>query len=257
MRQGGWPPERMARTGSGPKAVKCCCSARAMPRRGAGSTGIRAMDKPAPIGTIASGRRAILKSIPYLSDQPHNPHTVRDLPSGRPGSGAGTGGGRSRKHRARFLLNGVFGKGQRRPVGDAQCGPNALCLFNGSRQVRTAHLTANRRKLAYEALHPETKNGENQHSRVRQVGEGSPADRFTADTAAKTGQSERKVQRAAERGEKVCRRTRSSCCWAGGIIGRRSLLLAERDGIFRRIKMIRPNPPPPSSPPNTGLAKRA
>ncbi len=38
-------------------------------------------------------------------------------------------------------------------------------------------------------LHPETRHGENQHTRVRQVGEGSP--RFTADTAAKTGQSER------------------------------------------------------------------
>jgi hypothetical protein len=57
-----------------------------------------------------------------------------------------------------------------------------------------------RRKQAYEALHPETVNGQNQHTRVRQVGEPSPeppADRFTADTAAKTGQSERKVQRDA------------------------------------------------------------
>ena len=59
-----------------------------------------------------------------------------------------------------------------------------------------------RRKQAYEALHPETVNGQNQHTRVRQLGEPSPepaADRFTADTAAKTGQSERKVQRDAER----------------------------------------------------------
>lgn len=61
-----------------------------------------------------------------------------------------------------------------------------------------------RRKAAYEALHPETVNGSNQHTRVRQVGEGSEAPRFTADTAAKTGQSERAVQRDAERGEKVC-----------------------------------------------------
>lgn len=60
-----------------------------------------------------------------------------------------------------------------------------------------------RRKAAYEALHPETVNGVNQHTRVRQVGEGSEAPRFTSDTAAKTGQSERAVQRDAERGEKV------------------------------------------------------
>lgn len=52
-----------------------------------------------------------------------------------------------------------------------------------------------RRKEAYEALHPETKLGENQHTRVRQVGEPSePVDRFTADTAAKTGQSERAIK---------------------------------------------------------------
>lgn len=64
-----------------------------------------------------------------------------------------------------------------------------------------------RRKAAYEALHPETvreatlKRGENLPS--RQVGETGPAPRFTADTAAATGQSERAVQRDAERGEKV------------------------------------------------------
>jgi hypothetical protein len=40
-----------------------------------------------------------------------------------------------------------------------------------------------RRKQIYETLHPETVNGENQHTRVRQIGEGSPADRFTASIA--------------------------------------------------------------------------
>lgn len=60
-----------------------------------------------------------------------------------------------------------------------------------------------RRKAAYEALHPETVHGANQHSRSRQVGDSSEAPRFTADTAAATGQSERAVQRDAERGEKV------------------------------------------------------
>lgn len=64
-------------------------------------------------------------------------------------------------------------------------------------------LFTKRRKQAYEALHPETRNGENQHTRVRQIGEGSTAERFTADTAAKTGESERVVQRNAERGERI------------------------------------------------------
>jgi hypothetical protein len=51
-------------------------------------------------------------------------------------------------------------------------------------------------------MHPETKLGTNQHtSRVRQVGESS--ERFTKDTAEKTGQSERKVQREAPRGEEI------------------------------------------------------
>ncbi|WP_420478254.1 ParB N-terminal domain-containing protein [Brevundimonas sp. FT23028] len=60
-----------------------------------------------------------------------------------------------------------------------------------------------RRKEAYEALHPETVHGSNQHTSSRQVGDSSEAPRFTADTASKTGQSERVVQRDAERGEKV------------------------------------------------------
>jgi hypothetical protein len=59
-----------------------------------------------------------------------------------------------------------------------------------------------RRKAIYLELHPETEHGVNQHSSSRQVGDSS-ATRFTADTAAKVGQSERKVQRDAERGEKV------------------------------------------------------
>lgn len=60
-----------------------------------------------------------------------------------------------------------------------------------------------RRKAIYEELHPETRLGENQHSRVRQLGEPS-ADRFTLETASAIGKSERSVQRDAERGEKVC-----------------------------------------------------
>lgn len=60
-----------------------------------------------------------------------------------------------------------------------------------------------RRKAIYLELHPETAVGENQHTRVRQVGEGSEVERFTANTAKATGQSERAVQRDAERGEKI------------------------------------------------------
>lgn len=84
--------------------------------------------------------------------------------------------------------------------GLAECDEN-LCrmLTPAERAIFTA-----RRKELYEALHPETVNGANQHTRVRQIGEASEADRFTADTAVKTGTSERVVQRDAERGTKVC-----------------------------------------------------
>ncbi|WP_374322861.1 ParB N-terminal domain-containing protein [Brevundimonas sp.] len=86
----------------------------------------------------------------------------------------------------------------------AECDEN-LCASTLTASER-AEFTR-RRKAAYEALHPETrreatlKRGDEAPS--RQVGEtGKPA-RFTADTAAATGQSERAVQRDAERGEKV------------------------------------------------------
>ena len=63
-------------------------------------------------------------------------------------------------------------------------------------------LFTRRRKEIYEALHPETKNGVvgNGREKVRQNGEATPAERFTADTAKSTGQSERAVQRDAARG---------------------------------------------------------
>jgi hypothetical protein len=59
-------------------------------------------------------------------------------------------------------------------------------------------LFTRRRKEIYEAIHPETRNGQNQHTRVCQVGEGSASERFTADTASRTGRSERDVQRDAK-----------------------------------------------------------
>lgn len=59
-----------------------------------------------------------------------------------------------------------------------------------------------RRKEIYLEKYPETALGENQHTRVRQVGEPSPR-RFSVATAEATGQSERAVQRDASRGEKI------------------------------------------------------
>ena len=57
----------------------------------------------------------------------------------------------------------------------------------------------------------------------RQVGDNQNAPRFTADTAARTGQSERAVQRDAERGEKVCEealtlKQKPPRCERGGIL---------------------------------------
>lgn len=83
----------------------------------------------------------------------------------------------------------------------AECDEN-LCGTNLTAAER-ALFTA-RRKAAYEALHPETKHGSPTVS--RQVGdtrERSDVSRFTLDTARKTGQSERSVQRDAGRGERV------------------------------------------------------
>ena len=62
-----------------------------------------------------------------------------------------------------------------------------------------------RRKAIYEELHPETKHGAIGGGRMlsRQVGDPEKADRFSADTATATGKSERSIQRAAERGEKI------------------------------------------------------
>lgn len=79
--------------------------------------------------------------------------------------------------------------------------------------LRGPHLTPSeralftrKRKEAYEALHPETRHGSPGVS--RQVGdtrERTDCERFTADTATNTGQSERAVQRDAQRGEKIAR----------------------------------------------------
>lgn len=84
--------------------------------------------------------------------------------------------------------------------------------IDGGSKAERALFTV-RRKQAYEALYPETKptseggGGRNNATR-RQLGD-DIADRFTADTAAKTGQSERAVQRDAERGTKISERALS------------------------------------------------
>lgn len=67
---------------------------------------------------------------------------------------------------------------------------------------RAIHI-AERKKL-YEAMHPETKKGQfNQHTAAnRQLGD-KQNDRFTSDTAEKTGTSERAIQRDASRGTKI------------------------------------------------------
>lgn len=70
-------------------------------------------------------------------------------------------------------------------------------------------LFTKRRKEAYEALHPETRNGaKNEREGLRQVGE-VKADRFTAATAAATGHSELTVLERAEHVDEWVRLTES------------------------------------------------
>jgi uncharacterized ParB-like nuclease family protein len=79
-------------------------------------------------------------------------------------------------------------------------------LSPGDRATQTA-----RRKVIYEELHPQTRHGAigNGREMSRQVGdstspnENKALSRFTTETAAATGKSERAVQRDAERGAKV------------------------------------------------------
>lgn len=59
-----------------------------------------------------------------------------------------------------------------------------------------------RRKHIYEALHPETRHGGNQSGPCRRFGE-TETPPFSTDTAARTGRSERDVQRGARRGTRI------------------------------------------------------
>lgn len=78
----------------------------------------------------------------------------------------------------------------------AECDEN-LCATNLTPSER-AEFTA-RRKEAYEAKHPETKLGANQHTRVGEVCQPN----FAQDQSAKTGMSARTVRQDAERGMKI------------------------------------------------------
>lgn len=80
----------------------------------------------------------------------------------------------------------------------AECDEN-LCGSNLSPAERA--MFTKRRKDAYEALHPETRHGGDRRSSP-QVDD-LKADRFTADTAKRTGQSEATIQRDAARGARV------------------------------------------------------
>jgi hypothetical protein len=68
--------------------------------------------------------------------------------------------------------------------------------------AQRAKLTA-QRKGAYQKAHPETKNGAAGRGRSKVCQIGKAIDRFAAETAAKTGKSERSVARDAARGERL------------------------------------------------------
>ncbi len=62
-----------------------------------------------------------------------------------------------------------------------------------------------KRKAAYEAVYPETKHGATGRGRAKGRQLGNSNDRFTADTALKTGRSERSVQRDVTRAKALGR----------------------------------------------------
>jgi ParB/Sulfiredoxin domain len=89
----------------------------------------------------------------------------------------------------------------------AECDEN-LCGTNLGKAERA--LFTKRRKQIYEALHPETARGavgRTGYEKSRQLGDSNEAAenivRFTKETAARTGRSERDIQRDADRGGKI------------------------------------------------------
>jgi len=84
----------------------------------------------------------------------------------------------------------------------AECDEN-LCGSNLSPAERS--MFTKRRKVAYEAIHPETKHGATGNGRAKspQDEDSTPVDRFTLDAAKKTGVSEQTIQRDAARGASI------------------------------------------------------
>ena len=76
-----------------------------------------------------------------------------------------------------------------------------LCRSELSPADRAKHTA--RRKAIYLELHPETGHGGYHYEPSRQVGDLPDTERFTVNTAKATGQSERAVQRDAQRGKAI------------------------------------------------------
>lgn len=88
--------------------------------------------------------------------------------------------------------------GPRAPAPSARLGAGSPRFPRGERALFTR-----RRKDAYEALHPEAR-GQVRQGHIRQGAAGANlAPAFTADTATRTGRSERDVQRDATRGDRI------------------------------------------------------
>lgn len=132
----------------------------------------------------------------------------------------------------------------------AECDEN-LCATTLSKSERA--IFVKRRKDAYEALHPETKHGGDRAS--RQLGDLNDADRFTADTAAKTGQSERAIQRDAERGSKISERAlqlvKGTALDRGQYLDRlKAIPIEKQEAQVKQDLTPRKPVPPPSAPHN-------
>lgn len=94
-------------------------------------------------------------------------------------------------------------------------------------------LFTRRRKEIYEALHPETRQGGNQSGPCRQFGN-TETERFTADTAKKTGTSERAVQRDASRGSRIDEEVLSTIAGTDFDMGQNLDALAKLDADEQR-----------------------
>lgn len=132
----------------------------------------------------------------------------------------------------------------------AECDEN-LCAASLTPSEKA--MFTRRRKEAYEALHPETKHGGDRAS--RQLGDLKETDRFTADTAVRTGTSERVVQRNAERGTRISEQAlqlvRGSKLDTGTYLDKLKAIPAEKQAAQVKSDLTPRKPvPPPSEPHN-------